>query len=194
MCIQEGYPLLLEDSNETFDPILEPVLGKMIDKKNKSNWRIKIGDDTIDYDKNFLFYITTKLPKPHFSPEVCVKVTMLNFMVTYKGLEDQMLNIVVTHEDPNNMKKRNEAIIRNAANQKKKGELEDKILNQIATSETDILEDDVLLETLDESKAQCKQIDQQLEESQVIMRNIENIMDQFRPVALRVSRLFFVLI
>ena len=26
------------------------------------------------------------------------------------------------------------------------------------------------------------------------MKNIENIMDQFRPVALRVSRLFFVLI
>jgi hypothetical protein len=31
--------------------------------------------------------------------------------------------------------------------------LEDKILNQIASSEVDILEDDVLLVTLDESKA-----------------------------------------
>jgi len=40
-----------------------------------------------------------------------------------------MLNIVVTHEDPNNMKKRNEAIIRKAANERKKAELEDKILN-----------------------------------------------------------------
>jgi len=38
--------------------------------------------------------------------------------------------------------------------------LEDQMLNQIATSEVDILEDDVLIETLDESKAQCKQIDQ----------------------------------
>lgn len=117
---------------------------------------IKIGDDSIEYDPAFLFYVTTKLSRPHFAPEVCVKVNMLNFMVTYKGLEDQMLNIVVTHEDPNNMKKRNEAIIRRAANEKKKGELEDMILNQIATSETDILEDDVLLEKLDESKATCK--------------------------------------
>jgi dynein heavy chain len=117
---------------------------------------IKLGDDNVEYDPNFKFYVTTKLSKPHFAPEVCVKVTMLNFMVTYKGLEDQMLNIVVTHEDPNNMKKRNEAIIRTAANARKKAELEDKILNQIATSETDILEDDILLETLDESKAQCK--------------------------------------
>jgi dynein heavy chain len=132
--------------------MLEPILGKQIEKKGK-NMFIKLGDDNIEYDPNFKFYVTTKLSKPHFAPEVCVKVTMLNFMVTYKGLEDQMLNIVVTHEDPNNMKKRNEAIIRTAANARKKAELEDKILNQIATSETDILEDDVLLETLDESKA-----------------------------------------
>jgi hypothetical protein len=64
-----------------------------------------------------------------------------------------MLNIVVTHEDPNNMKKRNDAIIKKADNMIKKSNLEDKILNQIATSEVDILEDDVLIETLDESKA-----------------------------------------
>jgi dynein heavy chain len=132
--------------------MLEPLLGKQIEKKGK-NMFIKLGDDNVEYDPQFKFYVTTKLSRPHFAPEVCVKVTMLNFMVTYKGLEDQMLNIVVTHEDPNNMKKRNEAIIRRAANEKKKGELEDKILNQIATSETDILEDDILLETLDESKA-----------------------------------------
>jgi len=147
-----GYPCILEDSNETFDPMLEPLLGKQIEKKGK-NMFIKLGDDNIEYDPAFKFYVTTKLSKPHFAPEVCVKVTMLNFMVTYKGLEDQMLNIVVTHEDPNNMKKRNEAIIKTAKNARTKAELEDKILNQIATSETDILEDDILLETLDESKA-----------------------------------------
>lgn len=73
--------------------------------------------------------------------------------MTEVGLEDQMLNIVVTHEDPNNMKKRNDAIVRKADNMIKKTALEDKILNQIATSEVDILEDDVLIETLDESKA-----------------------------------------
>jgi len=27
-CVQEGIPLLLEDSIETFDPMLEPLLGK----------------------------------------------------------------------------------------------------------------------------------------------------------------------
>ena len=81
---------------------------------------------------------------------------MLNFSVTEKGLTDQMLNIVVKHEDPKNMDKFNQAIITSAANNRKKAELEDKILNQISQSDVDILEDDVLLITLDESKAQVK--------------------------------------
>ena len=31
---------------------------------------------------------TTKLANPHYPPEICVKVTLLNFMVTPEGLED----------------------------------------------------------------------------------------------------------
>lgn len=51
-------------------------------------WTLKLGDTPIEYSKDFRFYVTTKLPRPHYSPEVCVKVTMLNFMVTEKGLTD----------------------------------------------------------------------------------------------------------
>jgi dynein heavy chain, axonemal len=77
-CVSLGYPVILEDANETFDPIIEPLLGKQIEKKGNM-WTIKIGDEQIEYSRDFKFYVTTKLSKPHFSPEVCVKVTMLNF-------------------------------------------------------------------------------------------------------------------
>jgi len=92
------------------------------------------------------------------------------------------------------MEKRNQIIIQSAENERKKAELEDKILNQIANSEQDILEDDVLIVTLDDSKAQCKQIEQQMKEAENTMAHIENIRDQFVQVAFRVSRLFFVLV
>ena len=49
--------------------------------------------------------MTTKLSRPHYTPEICVKVTLLNFVVTQEGLEDQMLNIVVKIEDPNKKEK-----------------------------------------------------------------------------------------
>lgn len=106
-CITYGTPLILEDATEIFDPLLEPVLAKNI-IKSRTSWSIKLGDKAIDYAKDFRFYITTKFSRPHYSPEVCVKVTMLNFMVTESGLTDQMLNMVVYNEDPNRMNKKNE--------------------------------------------------------------------------------------
>jgi len=84
-CISNGIPVILEDANETFDPMLEPLLGKQIDKK-RSMWTIRIGDSNIEYQPEFKFYVTTKLSRPHFAPEICVNVTMLNFMVTEEGL------------------------------------------------------------------------------------------------------------
>ncbi len=52
---------------------------------------IRLGDATIEYSDQFRFYITTKLRNPHYLPEVSVKVTLLNFMITPAGLSDQML-------------------------------------------------------------------------------------------------------
>ena len=40
------------------------------------------------------FYMTTKLSNPHYLPEVCIKVTIINFTVTKSGLEGQLLRCV----------------------------------------------------------------------------------------------------
>jgi dynein heavy chain len=52
---------------------------------------IRLGDTDVDYDDNFRFYVTTKLPNPHYLPEVCIQVTLINFTVTPSGLEEQLL-------------------------------------------------------------------------------------------------------
>jgi dynein heavy chain len=58
---------------------------------------IKIGEDPVEYNFDFKFFVTTKLSKPHYSPEVCVMVNIMNFSVTEDGLKDQMLNQIVEH-------------------------------------------------------------------------------------------------
>lgn len=51
------------------DPALEPVLLKQTFVSG-GRLLIHLGDSDIDYDKNFRFYMTTKLPNPHYLPEV----------------------------------------------------------------------------------------------------------------------------
>jgi len=59
---------------------------------------LRLGESVIEYSDDFRFYITTKLRNPHYLPELSTKVTLLNFMITQEGLEDQLLGIVVAKE------------------------------------------------------------------------------------------------
>lgn len=43
---------------------------------------IKLGDSVIPYHDDFKFYMTTKLPNPHYTPEVSTKVTLVNFTLS----------------------------------------------------------------------------------------------------------------
>lgn len=85
--IRMGFPVLLENVEEKLDPSLEPVLLKNIVKK-EGQFCIKLGDSFVPYNNEFKFVITTKLANPHYLPEICIKVALINFTVTPEGLED----------------------------------------------------------------------------------------------------------
>ena len=97
--IRMGNPFLMENVGEELDPAIEPLLQKQIVIKG-SSMTLKLGDAIIEYDKAFKFYMTTKLRNPHYLPEVSTKVTLINFMITFEGLSDQLLGIVVEKENP----------------------------------------------------------------------------------------------
>ena len=60
--------------------------------------------------------------------KVAVKVTLLNFMITTEGLDDQLLGIVVARERPELEEERNLLIVQSAENKKQLKNVEDMIL------------------------------------------------------------------
>jgi len=42
--------------------------------------------------------MTSKMPNPHYIPEICIKTTIINFTVSAAGLEDQLLVEVIRYE------------------------------------------------------------------------------------------------
>ena len=79
--VRFGKPCLLENVGEELDPALEPILLKQTFKQAGSTV-IKLGDSVIPYHDDFKFYITTKLPNPHYTPEISTKVTLVNFTLS----------------------------------------------------------------------------------------------------------------
>jgi dynein heavy chain len=113
--IRMGTPVLMENIGEELDPAIEPLLQKQISVKGGS-MTIKIGDSVIEYAKEFKFYMTTKYRNPHYLPEVSTKVTILNFVITFEGLSDQLLGIVVEKENPELQTKKEALVIESAQN------------------------------------------------------------------------------
>jgi dynein heavy chain len=124
--IQFGNPVLLENVKEEIDPILDTILQKQTFKSG-GTLCIMLGDSVVEYSPNFRLYITTKLRNPHFLPELAVKVSLLNFMITPEGLEDQLLGIVVLKERPDLEEEKTQLILQSAENKKKLKEIEDKV-------------------------------------------------------------------
>ena len=97
--IQNGTPLLIDDLGETLDPAMDSVLLKQVyapsAQPNQLFINMGSADNAIHYEQSFRLYMTTKMANPHYLPEVCIKVTLINFTVTMEGLEDQLLGDVV---------------------------------------------------------------------------------------------------
>ena len=96
--------------------------------------------------------MTSKMSNPHYLPEVCIKVTIINFTVTTSGLEDQLLGDVVRLERADLEEQRNQLITRINADKTQLNAIEERILKLLFESEGNILDNEDLINTLNESK------------------------------------------
>ncbi|XP_070559445.1 dynein axonemal heavy chain 12-like isoform X2 [Ptychodera flava] len=191
-CITFGNPLLLENVGEELDPSLEPLLLKQTFKQGGVEC-IRLGENVIEFSRDFRFYITTKLRNPHYLPELATKVSLLNFMITPEGLEDQLLGIVVAKERPELEEERNALIVQSATNKRQLKEIEDKILETLSSSEGNILEDESAIQILDSSKVLSDEISKKQKIAEETEKKLEESRAGYRPIAKHSSVLFFCL-
>jgi len=187
--IQFGKWVLVENMGENIDPALEPILLQSVDKSGQ----LRLGDKSIPWNNDFKFFMTTNLPNPSYSPETQVKVTILNFAITPKGLEEQMLNQFVMQEMPDLQKKKDAIVASNAQSAKTLRDIEERILyNLTKNSEIkQILEEDTLIEVLDEAKVTGDDVKTRQAEAAITEKEIDKSRESFRPIAFRSQLLFF---
>jgi dynein heavy chain len=153
---------------------------------------IRLGDTNVDYDPSFRLYMTTKMANPHYLPEVCIKVTIINFTVTMSGLEDQLLSEVVSLERPDLESQRAALVSQINSDKNQLISLESKILRLLFQSEGNILDDEELIDALNDSKETSTVIVKRVAQAEVTEKNISLAREKYRPVASRGSVLYFV--
>ncbi|KAM4694195.1 dynein axonemal heavy chain 14 [Discoglossus pictus] len=189
--IRLGEPIFVQDVAEDLDPSLKSIMEKDIYRRAGQDF-IKIGDSEIEYNQNFRLYLSTQAPNPHFLPAVCIMVTMINFTVTFKGLQDQLLSSVVSREQPHLETQRCQLLESIAADLCTLRELEKRSLILLQKTEGHLLDDEDLIDTLRQSKITSRDVFKRIEASGRTEATISEACGIYLPVARRGAILYFV--
>ncbi|XP_064890577.1 dynein axonemal heavy chain 9 isoform X7 [Columba livia] len=185
-----GELVLIENLEESMDPVLGPLLGRETIKKGRY---IKIGDKECDFNPAFRLILHTKLANPHFQPELQAQCTLINFTVTRDGLEDQLLAAVVNMERPDLEELKSNLTKQQNGFKITLKTLEDNLLSRLSSASGNFLGDAALVENLEITKQTAAEIEEKVQESKVTETKINEAREHYRPAAARASLLYFIM-
>eukprot|EP00611_Tribonema_gayanum_P021674 TRINITY_DN4214_c0_g1_i1.p1 TRINITY_DN4214_c0_g1~~TRINITY_DN4214_c0_g1_i1.p1 ORF type:complete len:1693 (-),score=702.71 TRINITY_DN4214_c0_g1_i1:70-5124(-) len=190
--ITNGSTLIIENIGEDIDATLEPVLARAIYKKGRALY-LKLAGEEVEYDPGFQLYLQTKLSNPHYKPEIAAQCTLINFIATERGLEDQLLARVVGVERPELEKQAQELQLAFQTYKMQLVQLEDDLLERLANAPEDILSDVPLIEGLEATKATAKEIAAAVETGKETEKEINVARELYRRQATEGAMLYFLL-
>ncbi|KAF9455575.1 dynein heavy chain and region D6 of dynein motor-domain-containing protein [Collybia nuda] len=186
-----GNPLLIQDV-EHLDPILNAVLNKEI-RRTGGRVLIRLGSQDIDFSPSFTMFLSTRDPSVEFSPDICSRVTFVNFTMTRSSLQSQSLDQVLKVERPDTERKRTDLMKVQGEFRLRLRTLEKLLLQALNESTGNILDDDKVIDTLETLKREAAEITRKVEETDVVMREVEQVTAEYLPLAQACSSVFFVL-
>jgi len=189
--IRFGNPILIQDA-EHLDPVLNHVLNKEY-QKTGGRVLVRLGKQEIDFAPSFRLFLSTRNPAATFAPDICSRVTFVNFTITKASLRTQSLNQVLKVERPDVDQKRTNLIKAQGEFRLHLRRLERRLLEALNESKGNILDDDVVLDTLQTLKSEAAEIARKVAKTEEVMVEVQNIMSQYEVVASACTTIYVIL-
>ncbi|VDQ10594.1 unnamed protein product [Trichobilharzia regenti] len=112
------------------------------------------------------------MANPSYTPEISARTSIIDFTVTMKGLEEQLLGRVIT----------------------KIKQLEDNLLSRLASVQGSLVDDADLIDVLSSTKSTASEVSRKLEIASETEMQITAAREEYRPIATRGSVLYFLIV
>jgi len=192
-CLLMGRPLLIHDVLQDVDPMMINVLEKNFYKFG-THLKVMLGDKEVDVSDDFRLYLTSKLGNPSYPPELYARCAIIDFTVTTKGLEDQLLSRVIETEKKELEQERVALISEVTSEKRKMQKLEYDLLVKLTTVQGSLVDDESVLYTLNKTKDTAVDVREKLEVADQTHASINVMREKYRPIATRGSVLYFLIV
>ncbi|XP_038031862.1 cytoplasmic dynein 2 heavy chain 1 isoform X2 [Anas platyrhynchos] len=191
LAVRFGKTLIIQEMDGV-EPVLYPLLRKDLVVQGP-RYAIQIGEKIIDYNEEFRLFLSTRNPNPFIPPDASSIVTEVNFTTTGSGLRGQLLALTIQHEKPNLEEQKTKLLQQEEDKKIQLAKLEESLLETLATSQGNILENKDLIESLNQTKASSALIQESLAESHRLQSSLDQERDAYLPLAESASKMYFII-
>ncbi|XP_043928516.1 cytoplasmic dynein 2 heavy chain 1 isoform X1 [Protopterus annectens] len=191
LAVRFGKTLIIQEMDGV-EPVLYPLLRKDLIAQGPC-YVVQIGDKTIDFNEEFRLFLATRNPSPSLPPDAASIVTDVNFTTTRAGLKGQLLALTIQSEKPDLEDQKTKLLQQEEDKKIQLAKLEESLLEALATSQGNILENKELIESLNQTKASSALIQDSLAESHRLQSFLDQERDAYVPLAESASKMYFII-
>ena len=191
--IIKGSLTLLENVTEVIDTVYAPIMNQAIFIDDSGLEKMNFNGNDREYNETFKMIFTTKMSNPHYPPEYYIKLNILNFTVTESGLSEQLLSEVFKCERREKYEQRDKIIAEMGEMNDRSATNSREILTDLKeTPEDKILDAEELIVKLETGKVLSDEIAVNMKSNIQIEKEINELRNEYVPIAERGSILYFV--
>uniref|UniRef100_A0A3B3B8Z9 Dynein heavy chain ATP-binding dynein motor region domain-containing protein n=1 Tax=Oryzias melastigma TaxID=30732 RepID=A0A3B3B8Z9_ORYME len=191
LAVRFGKTLIIQEVDGV-EPVLYPLLRRDLIAQGP-RYVVQIGDKVIDYNEDFRLFLATRNPSPFIPPDAASVVTEVNFTTTRAGLKGQLLALTIQQEKPELETEKTRLLQQEEDKKIQLAQLEESLLETLATAQGNILENRELIDSLNQTKASSALIQESLVESHKLQTSLDQERDAYLPLAESASKMYFVI-
>ena len=123
---------------------------------------VRLGDIDVDFSPTFTMVLTTRDNTSQFTPDLCSRVTFVNFTITPSSLQSQCLTKVLKARAPDVDARRGGLLKLQGELQARLRQLEEQLLLELSSVSGNILDNDAIIKSLETLKNEAADVTTQV--------------------------------